>query len=276
MVARSFLWRAVYAAGLSYLPVPPGMTDPEAAVSSNELSDVRTDHRLQDAVLDSADVEAFLNELCRHAAGALGDREEILCGITLLRERKAATVASSSERAREMDEVQYKFDDGPCLSAARNQTTVHVADVNQEEHWADYIGAVADRGMQSILAVPFDLMGDAKAALNLYADRAHKFTDETVERAAAYAAEAARSLRLAVRIAHHSEIAEDLRTAMESRTAIDIAIGVIMCQSRCSQTEAFEFLKKASSHRNIKLRELAVQIVASAGQSAEPTTHFDR
>ncbi|MDF9278858.1 GAF and ANTAR domain-containing protein [Arthrobacter sp. EH-1B-1] len=245
---------------------------------SSDLTDSRTNNDLQDAVLNSTDVSQFLDELCRHAVRSLSDGEDgeqVLCGITLLRDRKAATVASSSEHARNMDEIQYSFNDGPCLTAAREQTTVEVPDVRRDERWPEYVEAISEHGMHSILAVPFDLAGDAKAALNLYSDTANQFTDEAVERARAYASEASRSLRLTVRIAQHSENAEDLITAMESRTPIDIAIGIIMCQSRCNQTEAFEFLKKASSHRNIKLRNLAGQIVAGANANTKPATHFD-
>lgn len=243
-------------------------------MSSNEITDTQTRKHLQDAVLDSADVESFLGELCRDAVQALSDGEEVLCGVTLLRDRKAATAASSSERARNMDEVQYNFNDGPCLTASRDQTTIHIPDLAQEERWPDYTRAITGRGMHSILAVPFDLAGDAKAALNLYSDRANTFTDEAIDRATAYANEASRSVRLAVRVARHSDAFKDLKAAMESRTAIDIAIGIIMCQSSCNQADAFEFLQKASSHRNIKLRDLALQIVTSVGTQSEPTTHF--
>ncbi|MBM7781615.1 GAF and ANTAR domain-containing protein [Arthrobacter tumbae] len=242
---------------------------------SSDLTDARTNDDLQDAVLDFSDVIQFLDELCQHAVRSLSDGEEVLCGITLLRDRKAATVASSSEYARKMDEIQYSFDDGPCLTSAREQLTVEVPDVRREERWPEYVAAISEHGLHSILAVPFDLAGDAKAALNVYSATAHKFTNEAIERANAYASEASRSLRLAVRIAQHSERANDLITAMESRTPIDIAIGIVMCQNRCTQTEAFTILRKASSHRNIKLRDLAGQIVAGANANSQPATHFD-
>lgn len=242
---------------------------------SSESTDSGINEYLQDVVLESSDVSLFLDELCRHAVRSLSDGEQMLCGITLLRERKATTVASSSTRAREMDEVQYKFDTGPCLSAAREQVVMDVADVHREQRWPGYIAAIGGYGVHSILAVPFSLADDAKAALNLYSDTANTFTDEGIERARAYAGEASRSLRLAVRIAQLSETAENLKSAMESRTIIDIAVGIIMCQSRCSQAEAFTFLQRASSHRNVKLREIARQIVDGHGANPEPRTHFD-
>ena len=55
---------------------------------------------------------------------------------------------------------------------------------------------------------------------------------------------------------------------------IDVAVGIIMAQNRCSQDEAFELLKSASSARNIKLHAVAAGVVDSLGQG--PTrTHFD-
>ncbi|GAA4525791.1 hypothetical protein GCM10023160_19360 [Brachybacterium paraconglomeratum] len=75
-------------------------------------------------------------------------------------------------------------------------------------------------------------------------------------------------LRLAVRLARQRESEIDLRPALESWTVIDLAVGVIMGQNRCSQDEAVTMLKTASNHRKVTLRELATQLVASV--SSEP------
>ena len=78
-------------------------------------------------MLSSSDVEDFLWELARVSARSLSEPgDEILCGITLFREKKAATVASSSPAAQAMDEIQYTFGDGPCMTASREQETVHI------------------------------------------------------------------------------------------------------------------------------------------------------
>lgn len=242
---------------------------------SSELTERNTDNVLQDAVLNSGDVEEFLDELCRHAVRELSDGSEVLCGITLLRDKKSGTVASSSKSARRMDEIQYNFDDGPCLTASREQEPVLIADLAEESRWPDYANIVVQRGMRSVLAVPFNLEGEAKAAINLYSDAPGKFDDDDVTRVTAFADEATRSLRLAVRIALHSEMSADLKAAMDSRTVIDMAVGIVMGQNRCSQEEAFEFLKKASSNRNVKLREVAGQLVAGVGKTPDPKAHFD-
>lgn len=60
---------------------------------------------------------------------------------------------------------------------------------------------------------------------------------------------------------------------MESRTAIDLAAGVFMAQSRCSQDAAMAILKAASNTRNTKLRDVEAAVLASVGQDSV-TTHF--
>jgi AmiR/NasT family two-component response regulator len=48
-----------------------------------------------------------------------------------------------------------------------------------------------------------------------------------------------------------------------------------MGQNRCTQEQAFDILRSASSHRNVKLRDLAAELVATVGQGPA-ATHFDR
>ncbi|UZX04544.1 GAF and ANTAR domain-containing protein [Arthrobacter sp. CDRTa11] len=230
---------------------------------------------VQDLLLDTQDVEDFLNELARYSAQNLSSpRGEVLCGITLLRHRTAATVASSSERARLLDEIQYGYKDGPCLKCAREGVIVHVPDFKTETMWPEYCEAVLNHGIRSVLAIPFELSGqEAKAGINLYSDRPNAFDASAVEHAISYVAQASKGLSLAVRLAQHSEAAANLKAALDSRTVIDTAVGIIIAQNRCSQDEAIELIKSASSTRNVKLREVAAAIVESAG-GGPVKTHF--
>jgi AmiR/NasT family two-component response regulator len=94
-----------------------------------------------------------------------------------------------------------------------------------------------------------------------------------VERVETYAAEAASTLQLALQLAAHRDAAANLQAAMESRTNIDIAVGIIIAQNRCTQEEAIDILRRASSHQNVKLRTLAEQLVQSVA-STPARTHF--
>lgn len=231
---------------------------------------------LYGTILEFDQIESFLNAITRLAVHELSDPgEEVLCGITLLRDKRAGTVASSSQEAQETDELQYEFDDGPCLTASRTQTLVEVPEVKDEGRWPEYATHVTKRGIRSIAAIPFQLEPGDGAALNLYSSEPGKFTPDIIEKAQEYARQASHALALAVRLAGHREAEANAIEAMKSRTTIDLAVGIIMGQNHCSQDEAFRILRSASSSRNIKVREIAAGLVAST--SSEMTaTHFDR
>lgn len=243
------------------------MLTPETPLSATD--------QVQNLILESADFEDFLNELARFSAHQMaGDGEDALCGITLLRDRKAATIGWSSDSAREVDEIQYSLSQGPCLSAAKEEREVHVPDLFQENRWGpDYANAVASHGLRSVLSLPFNLQGEAKAALNLYSDVPRKFDEEATARARGYTREISQALRLAVRFSLHSDSAANLRATLESRTTIDIAVGIVMAQNRCSQEAAVRILTEASSNSNTKLRDIARSLVDSVGGGV-PRTHF--
>ena len=67
------------------------------------------------------------------------------------------------------------------------------------------------------------------------------------------------------RYRHYDEItlSDHLRAALSSRSIIDQAIGIVMAQQRCSPDEAFGLLRAVSQQRNIKLREVAANLVTA-------------
>ncbi|WP_458112094.1 GAF and ANTAR domain-containing protein [Arthrobacter sp. R1-13] len=240
--------------------------DPQNAVASH----------LQDLVLDAADVHDFLQELVTFSASMLSARgKQILCGITVARRKKPVTVVSNDPKALAMDELQYGFGDGPCLSAMRTTTTMHVPDVLGEHRWPEYISAVSAHGIGSILGLPLPLERGATAALNLYSPLQHGFTGEDIAGAESFAEQTAKTLRLELRLAQMSDAKNDMAEAMKSRTTIDMAIGAIMAQNRCSQDAALQILMRASNSRNVKLRDVAASVIASITDNTQVRTHFD-
>jgi GAF domain-containing protein len=246
---------------------------PDAASAPDEVS---VPEQLQDLVIDSEDVGGFLGDLAVFSAAAVSKAVgmPVHCGITVSRRRRTATVAGSTPEAKLIDEVQQAYGDGPCLEAMRSHATVHVPDTSTEERWKEYCTVIAERGHLAALCVPLELDEGATAALNFFAPQSGVFDDATIQNCELYASQAERSLRLAVRIGVKQQHADDLQEAMQSRTVIDLACGIIMGQNRCTQEEAFEILKKASSTRNQKLREVAESLVTSVAKQA-PVAHFE-
>jgi GAF domain-containing protein len=232
------------------------------------------DH-LQDLVLKTEDVKVMLDELAHFTALTLSDPALAFCSITLLQQKKPVTVASSEKGAQRLDETQYRAGQGPCLTAIREESVVHVPDVRSEHRWPGYAAAALAERVGSSLSVPLALAGEAEAGLNIYSTRPHGFTGEDIEKVQSYAYHASKALRLAVRITQLAEAKNNLVAAMESRTVIDLAAGAIMAQNRCSQDAAMKILKIASNSRNVKLRDVAASVVTSLTADAKVRTHFD-
>jgi len=72
------------------------------------------------------------------------------------------------------------------------------------------------------------------------------------------------------------EIAQ-LRSALASRDVIGQAKGVLMVVHACSADEAFAMLRELSQRTNVKLRDVAAQVVAdrSGGQRPTGKVHAD-
>jgi AmiR/NasT family two-component response regulator len=59
------------------------------------------------------------------------------------------------------------------------------------------------------------------------------------------------------------ETVAQLRTGMEHRTTIGVALGIFMERYDLSQDAAFDALRRESQTRNLKLYALAVQLAAT-------------
>lgn len=146
-----------------------------------------------------------------------------------------------------------------------------IDDAATEPRWAPFGERAASLGVRSTLALPLTAAGEAAGALNFYSRLPGAFGEEEIRRAEQFAEHGSGALAIATRLASYAALTSQLRASMASRSTIDQAIGVIMAQERCPHGKAFAVLRTASQHRNIKLRELAAEIVTSvSGQPPAP------
>ncbi|MGH3864846.1 MAG: GAF and ANTAR domain-containing protein [Pseudonocardiaceae bacterium] len=230
-------------------------------------------HELQQLLLDTDHVTGFLHELARYAATAVAP--ELSCGITMEREGAPLTVASSDAHALGLDEVQYGHHNGPCLTCMRTGAIVSISDLATDDRWGAYRLDALAHGIASALSIPLTGGPGVRGALNFYAHQPAVFTTDRQHRAEALGEEASMALQLAVRLTDRVELAGHLENALASRMIIDQAMGIIMGQNRCGASDAFEILRRASHHRNIKLRDVAYEIVTRvSGEPPDPDVTF--
>jgi len=228
---------------------------------------------LQSILLATSSIDELIQSVADAAAARLAPPAEVT--VTLRRQGRLGVVASSGDRARHCDEVEYAADDGPCVEAVESLDLVLSADLTTETRWPAWTQSAREAGFRSAAAFPAAVEPGVAVAVNLYSDDPEGSMEASSERGMMYAAEVARVVRLALRVARESETSQDLRAALASRTVIDQAVGVIMGQNRCTSDAAFAMLRSASQHRNVKLRDVAASVIEGVtGAAPTPSRDF--
>ncbi|MBF4993082.1 GAF and ANTAR domain-containing protein [Arthrobacter gandavensis] len=225
----------------------------------------------QELLLGAEELEAYLSELAVLTLTLLGAR--ILgCSLLIDRPRRLRAEGHSDDRSAGIAGQVFAAE-GPAEEAISTGASVVVPDVWSERRWHGFSGEGADEGLRSLAAVPLALEGAARGVLCAFSPRPHLFQPSTLRLVEKTAAEASRTLRLALRIDNHLFRARNLRAALESRTVVNIAVGIIMAQNNCSQDAAVEILRSVSNTRNIKIHSVAAGIVAAVSDRVR--THFE-
>lgn len=244
--------------------------DSSAAEDGNDFTSDAILPQLTELLFATASLEDFLTDLAKLATETFTSATS--CGITLRRDRRPLTVCSSDALAMAVDELQYERKSGPCLQAMETGTIVFVSDTRTETRWGGYPAHALQFGVMSSLSLPLTAGGRNVGAMNLYNGQANAFDHHDVTAGLKLAARADAVLGIALRLGEQVVLTDQLRQAMENRSVIDQAIGVLIGQQRCGANAAFDLLRSASSHRNRKPRDIAADIVSSAsGQAATPS-----
>lgn len=194
-----------------------------------------------------------------HSAVALLVRNVGACeaaGISIVRgKRHIDTPVVSDAMALIGDQLQRELGEGPCLDAVWEQEKVHVPDLVTEPRWPAWGPKVAEAtGARSVLSFRLFTAQDTLGALSLYSTRAAAFSAEDESEALALAA------HIAIAVAAAQSI-QQLGTALDSRTTIAQACGMMMERFDIDAVRAFALLTRLSSTQNIKLRDVAADLV---------------
>jgi len=206
------------------------------------------------------DSDTVLAELAEHAAVEIPGAQ--YAGITITRNGKHIdTPAATHIYPMLLDKVQQRYQEGPCLTAAWEEKTVHVANLETDERFPLYRqDALAETPIKSIMAFQLFIAGETMGALNVYSEQPNVFDSE--------------SRNIGLVFAAHSSVAwnsarrdEQFKKALASRDTIGQAKGMIMERYGVDAVQAFELLRKLSQDSNVPLIKVATELVAD-GQTA--------
>jgi hypothetical protein len=214
------------------------------------------------------DLSAVVDQVCAQVVRAVPGLDE--ASVTLLRHGSPYTAASTSDVVVELDGHQYRENAGPCLDAATTGRLVRASIDEAARRWPLFARASRAAGMGSFVSAPITVDGEHSGAINGYSRAGHGFADFDGPLLELYIAAVETALRGHTRYRQMRELANQLRTALESRAVIDQAKGVLMATHGVTAGEAFAMLVSKSQHQNVKLRDVARQLVTGVlGRGAE-------
>jgi len=177
-------------------------------------------------------------------------------GVSLVRSKGTIDTPAASDDVVEIgDRLQAELGEGPCLGALWDEDLVYVADLETDPRWPRWGPRLHEvTGVRSVLSLRLFTIQNTLGALNLYASQPDGFSEQDKAEGVALAAHIAIAVAAAQRI-------EQLETALDSRTVVAQACGLLMERYDIDAVRAFALLGRLSSTSNVKLRDLAARLV---------------
>jgi hypothetical protein len=210
--------------------------------------------------LDSVEtVEEVLDAIVQAARVSVPGVDEVSISV-VNRDQSMETKAGTGQLVWEMDEAQYRFREGPCVDALLGGPLVVAHELRHDQRWPNYVPVAVKAGVKSQLAVQLPTRNGAVAGLNLYSTTSDAVAPEAPHVAEMFANHAALALG-------HVRKVSNLSEAIASRQEIGIAIGLVMAKYRIDRNRAFQFLTRASSTSQVKVRDIAREVIETAEES---------
>jgi GAF domain-containing protein len=189
---------------------------------------------------------------------------ELICGldhadILLIDEGRFESVAPTTPIVKELNDIQWRLQQGPCLQAATTaDRIVRCTDLRDEPRWPEFALEATRLGIFSMLSFQLYTHRGGTGALNLLGSAPHAFTEDAEALGAMLATHAALALTAA-------NTESQFSTALASRDQIGQAKGIIMERFNIDAVQAFRLLTKLSQGTNMPVRELALRVIDSRG-----------
>ena len=165
------------------------------------------------------------------------------------------SLAATGDGAKRVDAIEVELKEGPCWDAIKETQTVYIPDLTDAPRWPTWAPRVVEEtGFKSVLAFQLFTDEDNVGALNLFSRTTDGFGPEDHDYGLALSAH----ISVAVAAAQHIET---LSVALDTRSTIARAQGILMERFSLEESAAFAVLVRLSSHLNRKVRDIAAEIV---------------
>jgi GAF domain-containing protein len=171
-------------------------------------------------------------------------------------------MASSTEQARLLELFELQNDEGPCLDSFRQSRPIEFVRLGDaQERWPRFVTAASDAGFGAVQALPMRLRDQTIGALNLFYRAEQPLPSSDAHVAQALADVATIGILQQRSIDRSEQLAQQLQAALDTRTVIEQAKGVLAERGSLPMDVAFEVLRRYCRSQRLHLADTARGIV---------------
>jgi transcriptional regulator with GAF, ATPase, and Fis domain len=171
-------------------------------------------------------------------------------------------IVSTSEASWLVETMQLAAEAGPCIESFQTGRVVSLPDIAQApEAWALFRDSALKQGFASVHAIPLRLRETTIGTLNLLRETAGELETSDAMAAQAFADVATIGILHERSLRETSVLADQLQTALNRRTIIEQAKGVVAHTNGVPMDEAFGLIRNYARSHQLPISQVAARLV---------------
>jgi GAF domain-containing protein len=177
-------------------------------------------------------------------------------------ENHLRNVAVSDERLAHLEDLQVKHYEGPCIDAFETRRLVCVDDLAEDDRWPLFGPDAIDRGVRAVMASPIPYNQHPVGVVAVVSEQRHPWTPEGELAVTAFTDLAALLIASMMQAATQTELAGQLQRALDARTIIEQAKGILMVTDGLDARAAYERLRAEARSSRRTVAAVSAEVVA--------------
>jgi GAF domain-containing protein len=183
-------------------------------------------------------------------------------------EHHLRNAASSDRRFDDLEDLQVRHGEGPCVAAFDNKELVGSEDLAEDHRWPLFSEAAVERGVRAVLASPLPYNQDAVGVVAVLSHKPRPWSPEGELALLAFTDLAALLIASMMQGEAQSELAAQLQGALNTRAVIEQAKGILVGQQGVAPRVAYEQLRAQARAERRKLAAVSADLVRNTVREA--------
>lgn len=177
---------------------------------------------------------------------------------------KIQTLAATSDLVSTDVHAHLSTGESPSIDVISKSQPAISFDTSKDQTYPRWGRFVAELGLRSVLSVPLQTADHVYGSLNFYGVTINAFCQSDLHQVVLFARHAALAWDSVHKRTH-------LQLAVSAHEIVGQAQGILMERFEIDADRAFDYLRRQSEHRNIKLRKVAEWVVANRHEVSPPS-----